>query len=48
MSIDAELWLFLGYFLGFVLGYIIWAPDTRFKQAFLSGLTLEFIWRRWR
>jgi hypothetical protein len=48
MSIDAELWLFLGYFLGVVLGWIIWAPDTRFKRAFLSGLTLEFIWRRQR
>jgi hypothetical protein len=29
---------------GIITGYVIWAPDTRFKQNFIDGLT--FLWRR--
>jgi hypothetical protein len=29
---------------GLILGYIIWAPMTRFKQAFIDGVTFRFLW----
>ena len=29
---------------GIGCGYIIFAPETRFKRAFLDGLTLRRIW----
>jgi hypothetical protein len=37
---------FIGYAVGIVLGYVVWAPETRFKQNFVDGLTLRFLWRR--
>ena len=37
---------FIGYTVGLLLGYVIWAPETRFKQNFVDGLTLRFLWRR--
>ena len=36
----------IGYAVGILLGYVIWAPETRFKQNFVDGLTLRFLWRR--
>lgn len=38
--------LAIGWVLGVLLGYVVWAPDTRFKQNFVDGLTLKFIWGR--
>jgi len=29
---------------GLVIGYIMWAPTSPFKQAFMDGLSLKFIW----
>jgi len=29
---------------GIMIGYIIWAPATRFKQGFIDGLSLKFLW----
>jgi len=31
---------------GILVGYIWWAPDTKFKRAFIDGLSLRFIWGR--
>jgi hypothetical protein len=31
---------------GVFLGYIIWAPLTPFKQGFVDGLSLKFLWRK--
>jgi hypothetical protein len=31
---------------GILVGYVIWAPITRFKQAFLDGLTFRFFRKR--
>lgn len=31
---------------GFLLGYICWAPMTKFKQGFMDGFTLKFLWDR--
>ena len=31
---------------GLVIGYIMWAPTSPFKQAFMDGLSLKFIWGR--
>ena len=36
---------FIGYAVGILLGYVIWAPETRFKQNFVDGLTFRFLWR---
>jgi hypothetical protein len=43
---EVTLCLFIGWILGVIFGYVIWAPNTRFKQNFINGLTLRFIWRR--
>jgi hypothetical protein len=37
---------FVGMIHGCILGYIVWAPKTSFKQAFLDGMTLQFLWRK--
>jgi hypothetical protein len=37
---------FIGYAVGILTGYVAWAPETRFKQNFVDGLTLGFLWRR--
>ena len=29
---------------GVGIGYILWAPHTAFKQGFIDGLTLKFLW----
>lgn len=34
------------WFNGLLFGYIIWAPLTRFKQNFIDGLSLRFLWDR--
>lgn len=31
---------------GIGCGYILWAPETRFKRAFMDGLTLRRVWGR--
>jgi len=42
---DDTIWYFVGgYILGILLGYVLWAPETRFKQNFVDGLTLRFLW----
>ena len=38
--------LILNWIMGVMLGYIIWAPLTPFKQEFLNGLSLKFLWGR--
>jgi len=37
---------FIGYAVGIITGYVAFAPETRFKQNFVDGLTLGFLWRR--
>jgi hypothetical protein len=37
---------FMGYAVGIITGYVAFAPETRFKQNFVDGLTLRFLWRR--
>jgi hypothetical protein len=37
---------FIGYAVGILTGYVAFAPETRFKQNFVNGLTLRFLWRR--
>lgn len=34
----------VGVLKGLALGYILWAPDSNFKQGFMDGLILKFIW----
>ena len=34
----------LGIMQGIVFGYIFWAPTTAFKQGFIDGLLLKFLW----
>jgi hypothetical protein len=36
----------IGLLQGWVLAYILFAPKTEFKKSFLSGIALEFIWKR--
>jgi hypothetical protein len=43
---DITVLFFIGCILGILIGYIVWAPETRFKQNFIDGLTLRFIWGR--
>lgn len=43
--IDVLGYLFI-WFNGLLLGYIMWAPMTTFKQAFMDGLTLKFLWSK--
>lgn len=45
---DLEIAIFvaIAWILGIVHGYIMWAPLTPFKQAFVDGLSLKFIWGR--
>lgn len=31
----------------YVIAWIIYGPNTAFKQGFIQGLTLRFIWGRW-
>jgi hypothetical protein len=41
---DDTVWFFVGWIVGILLGYVMWAPETRFKQNFIDGLTLRFLW----
>ena len=45
---DFEIAIFvvIAWLQGIVYGYIMWAPLTPFKQAFMDGLSLKFIWGR--
>ena len=36
----------IGYAVGIITGYVAFAPETRFKQNLVDGLTLRFLWRR--
>lgn len=38
--------VFLGSCYGLLLGYVWWAPISKFKQAFIDGLSLKFLWRK--
>lgn len=44
-DLEIALYVLLGWINGVLLGYIIWAPLTRFKQAFMDGMTMKFLWR---
>ena len=43
---DITVYFFIGWVLGILIGYVVWAPNTRFKQNFVDGLTLRFLWGR--
>lgn len=45
-ELEIVLLLLYGWGIGVVFGYILWAPDSNFKQAFMDGLSLKFIWGR--
>jgi hypothetical protein len=33
---------------GILLGYVLWAPLTPFKQGFIDGITLKFLWDKFK
>jgi len=45
-----DLWLIAMYVLGIVqgviFGFVLWAPDSAFKQGFINGITLKFLWAK--
>ena len=43
---EIALYILLGWANGFILAYIVWAPVTPFYRAFVDGLSLKFIWKR--
>lgn len=43
-DVEVAFYILLGWVNGFLLAYIMWAPLTQFKQAFLDGMTLKFLW----
>jgi hypothetical protein len=45
-DLEIAVLVFLGWVNGVFLGYIIWAPLTTFKQGFVDGLSLKFLWRK--
>ena len=45
-DLEIAFYILLGWVNGFLLAYIVWAPMTTFKQSFIDGLSLKFIWRR--
>jgi hypothetical protein len=36
----------IGVLQGFTIGFILWAPSSNFKQGFLDGISLKFLWKR--
>ena len=45
-DLEVVIYFVIAWLLGIVYGYIMWAPLTPFKQAFVDGLSLKFIWGR--
>jgi hypothetical protein len=43
---EVSVYFLIGWIVGILVGYVVWAPNTRFKQNFIDGLTLKFIWGR--
>jgi hypothetical protein len=41
---ETVLLMILMYANGLMFGYIVWAPNTRFKQGLIDGLSLKFLW----
>ncbi len=35
---------FIGWAVGILTGHVAFAPETRFKRAFMDGLTLRKVW----
>ena len=46
-DLELALLTFYAWLCGLGVGYIFWAPETRFRRAFVDGLSLKFIWGRW-
>ena len=36
----------VGLMQGISIGFILWAPPSNFKQGFVDGMSLKFLWKR--
>lgn len=47
MSEIACIFLYLfGIVQGLAFGYAMWGPKSNFKDGFINGLTLQFLWKK--
>lgn len=45
-DLEIAVLVLLAWVNGVFLGYIIWAPPSPFKQGFMDGLSLKFLWSK--